>query len=83
MLNRHFMPNTPESPRPLTPDEIADLADHGGDVSRFFTRRGKMMPPIQRVNEFQPSGGDQETVAAGAGSAAYGTEGALDSLVTP
>jgi metal-responsive CopG/Arc/MetJ family transcriptional regulator len=26
------------------------MADRGQDVSRFFTNRGKMMQPIQRVN---------------------------------
>jgi metal-responsive CopG/Arc/MetJ family transcriptional regulator len=26
------------------------MADRGEDVSRFFTNRGKMMRPIQRVN---------------------------------
>jgi len=31
-------------------DEIAHLADRGEDVSRFFTNRGRMMVPIQRVN---------------------------------
>jgi len=44
------MPKTLESPKPLTADEIADLADKGEDISRFFTKKGKMMPPIQRVN---------------------------------
>ena len=44
------MPKTLESPRPPTADEIAELADSGEDISRFFTRKGKMMPPIQRVN---------------------------------
>ncbi|MGA3262955.1 MAG: hypothetical protein ABSC47_02795 [Terracidiphilus sp.] len=44
------MPKTLESPKPLTADEIAELADNGEDISRFFTRKGKMMPPIQRVN---------------------------------
>ena len=44
------MPKTLESPKPPTADEIAELADNGKDVSRFFTRKGKMMPPIQRVN---------------------------------
>jgi hypothetical protein len=44
------MPKTLESPRTPTADEIAELADNGEDVSRFFTRKGKMMPPIQRVN---------------------------------
>ncbi len=44
------MPKTLESPKPLTADEIAELADSGESVSRFFTGKGKMMPPIQRVN---------------------------------
>jgi metal-responsive CopG/Arc/MetJ family transcriptional regulator len=26
------------------------MADRGKDVSRYFTNRGKMMQPIQRVN---------------------------------
>lgn len=44
------MPKTLESPKLTTADEIAELADSGEDVSRFFSRKGKMMPPIQRVN---------------------------------
>jgi hypothetical protein len=44
------MPKTPESPKPPTADEIAELADHGKDVSRFFTNAGRKMYPIQRVN---------------------------------
>ena len=44
------MPKALESPKPLTADEIAELADSGESVSRFFTGKGKMMPPIQRVN---------------------------------
>lgn len=31
-------------------EAIARLADRGDDVSRFFTNRGRMMGPIQRVN---------------------------------
>ncbi len=31
-------------------ESIARMADQGKDVSRFFTNRGKMMQPIQRVN---------------------------------
>ncbi len=38
-----------DPPTPLTADEIAELADKGEDISRFFTGKGKMMPPIQRV----------------------------------
>lgn len=41
------MPQELESPKPPTADEIAELADRGEDISRFFTRKGKMMPPIQ------------------------------------
>jgi hypothetical protein len=44
------MPKTLKSPKPVTADQIADLADRGEDISRFFTNAGKMMPPIQRVN---------------------------------
>ncbi len=44
------MPRTLESLKPPTADEIADMADRGEDISRFFTNTGKMMPPIQRVN---------------------------------
>jgi hypothetical protein len=44
------MPKALESTKPPTADQIAELADSGEDVSRFFTGKGKMMPPIQRVN---------------------------------
>lgn len=44
------MSKTLEVPKPRTADEIAEMADRGEDISRFFTRKGKMMPPIQRVN---------------------------------
>ncbi len=44
------MPKTLESPKPPTADVIAEMADRGENVSRFFTGKGKMMPPIQRVN---------------------------------
>jgi hypothetical protein len=39
-----------ESPKPISADQIAERADKGENISRFFTRKGKMMPPIQRVN---------------------------------
>jgi metal-responsive CopG/Arc/MetJ family transcriptional regulator len=29
---------------------MARIADRSGDVSRFFTNKGQMMRPIQRVN---------------------------------
>jgi hypothetical protein len=39
-----------KSARALTAEAIARLADQGKDVSRFFTNRGRLMQPIQRVN---------------------------------
>jgi len=44
------MPKALESPKKLTADEIADLADKGENISGFFTNAGRKMPPIQRVN---------------------------------
>jgi hypothetical protein len=34
----------------LTAESIARQAERGKDISRFFTNRGKMKQPIQRVN---------------------------------
>jgi len=34
----------------ITADEIADMADTGQDVSKYFTNKGKMYYPVQRVN---------------------------------
>lgn len=31
-------------------EAIARMADKGEDVSRFFTNKGKMIQPVQRVN---------------------------------
>jgi len=33
-----------------TADEIAEMAISGEDISRFFTNKGEMMPPVKRVN---------------------------------
>lgn len=33
-----------------TADEIAEMADDGKDISKYFTNRGKMKQPVQRVN---------------------------------
>ena len=33
-----------------TADEIADMADKGENISRYFTNKGKMKYPTQRVN---------------------------------
>lgn len=44
------MKKTRSRKKPLSAEAIARLADRGQDVSRFFTNRGKVMKPIQRVN---------------------------------
>jgi len=49
-------PNVAESAKPLTADEIAELADGGVDISRFFTRGGRMMPPIAPEAKEEGSG---------------------------
>ena len=33
-----------------TADEIAEMAEKGEDLSQFFTNKGKMKYPVQRVN---------------------------------
>ena len=33
-----------------TADEIAEMAMNGKDISKFFTNKGEMKPPVQRVN---------------------------------
>ena len=44
------MPKTNKAARPISADKIAEMADRGEDISRFFTNKGRMMPAIQRVN---------------------------------
>ena len=44
------MKNTHRERKPLSAESIARLADRGEDVSFFFTNRGKIAGPIQRVN---------------------------------
>jgi hypothetical protein len=44
------MKPTRESSKAPSAESIARMADRGEDVSRFFSNRGKMMRPIQRVN---------------------------------
>lgn len=34
----------------ISAESIAQMADQGNDVSRYFTNRGRMIQPIQRVN---------------------------------
>jgi hypothetical protein len=44
------MPKTAKARKPVPAERIAALADRGSSVSKFFTNKGKMMPPIRRVN---------------------------------
>jgi len=44
------MKQTPKRKKVPSAESIARLADRGGDVSPYFTNRGKMMRPVQRVN---------------------------------
>ncbi len=44
------MKNTRRTTKSISAEGIARLAEQGKDVSRFFTNRGRMMAPIQRVN---------------------------------
>ena len=44
------MKNTRRQTKPVSAETIARLAEKGRDVSHFFTNRGRMMPPIKRVN---------------------------------
>ena len=39
-----------KSAKPVSAEAIAQLADQGRDVSRFFRGQGRMVQPIQRVN---------------------------------
>jgi hypothetical protein len=44
------MKQTPKGKKAPSAESIAKMADRGENVSKFFTNRGKMMQPIQRVN---------------------------------
>jgi len=44
------MKKTRRPRRPISAEQIARLADQGKNVSRFFTPKGQMVQPIQRVN---------------------------------
>ena len=40
MKSTQSMKDTLESPKPPTADQIAELADSGADISRFFSNTG-------------------------------------------
>jgi hypothetical protein len=44
------MKSTHKPRKPVSAEAIARLAERGRDVSRFFTNKGQIMRPIQRVN---------------------------------
>jgi hypothetical protein len=44
------MPRTAKEKKRVSADAIAEMADRGENVSRFFTNAGRMVLPIQRVN---------------------------------
>jgi hypothetical protein len=44
------MRNMRRQMRPISAEAIARRAERGEDISRFFSNRGRMMSPIQRVN---------------------------------
>lgn len=46
MRNKDYMKSSTERP---TADEIADMADSGLDISRFFTNQGEMKQPLASI----------------------------------
>ena len=44
------MKKTASSRKHVSAETIAELAGQGRDISRFFTNRGRMVQPVQRVN---------------------------------
>ncbi len=43
------MSKTAKKKKP-TADEVAEMAMNGKNISRFFTNKGEMRPPVKRVN---------------------------------
>ena len=59
-----------------TAEQIAEMADAGENVTRFFSGNGRMMQPGQRINvDFTASMIDEPYVAAAARPAATSTSG--------
>lgn len=44
------MKNTHKSKKDFSAEQIAEMAENGKDVSRFFSGKGRMVHPAQRVN---------------------------------
>jgi len=51
MKKKDSIPETLEFPNTPAAEAIAELGDNGEDISRFFTGKGKMMPPIAEIEE--------------------------------
>jgi len=50
LAHQYWSNRSGEQGNAVTAEAIAGLADDGKDVSRYFTNKGRMMEPIQRVN---------------------------------
>jgi hypothetical protein len=44
------MNKTPKHAKAASAESIGKRAERGEDISRYFTNKGRMMPPVQRVN---------------------------------
>lgn len=44
------MKNIRKRKKPVPAEAIANMAEQGKDISSYFTNKGRMMGPIQRVN---------------------------------
>jgi hypothetical protein len=44
------MPKTVRARKSVSAEEIAQIAERGGKIGQFFTNKGRMVQPIQRVN---------------------------------
>jgi hypothetical protein len=45
--SKNRMQKITQKRKPVSAEAIARIAERGGNVSRFFAGKGKMMPPIQ------------------------------------
>lgn len=43
------MKRTSKTKRPVSAESIARLAEKGNDISSYFTKKGKMMPPLESL----------------------------------
>jgi len=43
------MKKTSKTKGPISAESIARLAEKGNDISSYFTKKGKMMPPLENL----------------------------------